>query len=79
MFARVALGLFGAVAFLGGVIDVLYGLVERAPWSVVLGAVIGTLLAFAIAYGALDHFPWERGAAWHRNDRHLDEGRHARS
>lgn len=61
--ARLALGLFGAVAFLGGVINVLYALANGAPLAVLLGALINTLLAFAIAYGALNHFPWERRAA----------------
>ena len=58
--ARITLGLFAVVAVLGGVIDVLYGLAEGAPWKVLLAALSATLLAFEVAYGALDHFPWER-------------------
>jgi hypothetical protein len=60
--ARLALGLFAAVAVLGGVINILYGLANGAPWAVLLGALINALLAFAVAYGALNHFPWERRA-----------------
>lgn len=58
--ARITLGLFAVVAVLGGVIDIVFGLAEGAPWRVLLAALSVTLLAFQVAHGALDHFPWER-------------------
>jgi hypothetical protein len=56
---RLTVGLLGAWWVLAGVVDALYAGVNEA-WRPMATSIVAIIIGGGLAYGAFNHFPWER-------------------